>query len=64
MGDAAEDLEPGKRGVPRVNWRVVGLLAFLSLVISGAVIVTDIVSPRNRHPATAATLPVSLEHSR
>ena len=39
----------------RIHWNLVLLLAGLITVICAAVIITDILSPRSRHPATAAT---------
>jgi hypothetical protein len=47
----------GERRRVRWNWRVAGIVVLLLLVIAGAVVVTDAVSVRDRHPAPAATLP-------
>ena len=46
---------PPKPAIPRLNPRVIGLLVLLMVVIAAAVITTDIISPRDRHPGPPAT---------
>jgi hypothetical protein len=49
---------------PRLNPRVIAMLIAFIAIISATVIITDIFSPRDRHPisttTTAASLPAAI----
>ena len=58
MSNTAADKSPPPSR-PRLNPRVIAMLIAFTAVISASVIVTDILSPRDRHPVTSATLPAT-----